>query len=238
MVVEWREALADAGVDEAECHLITCPGAPVTGYAKAVIFAKGTILNGAADEGGIVVTAAKLKEANDDANVWRHRIAVLEDIDSEDENELAYVAGVLRHEIEHAKQREKNEEAFGLTDLVRQVVGLVESEDSERYRDLINSSPIEADANAAAARYVRERYAGSVSALMAGPDHYLVDATAPPGDPSTLIRRTVDFLWQFRDICDDPARLPDGRGFADILESNAPGFGAGALWREPGRAPA
>jgi hypothetical protein len=40
-----------------------------------------------------------------DAEVWRHRIAVLEDIDADDVEELAFLSGVVRHEIEHAKQR-------------------------------------------------------------------------------------------------------------------------------------
>jgi hypothetical protein len=106
VVEEWRAALAKAEVDEGDFHLITCPGTAVSGHAKAVSFDKGHVLNGDEDEGGIVVQPDKLAEANDDANLWRHRVAVYEDVDGEYEIERAYLAGVLRHEIEHGKQSE------------------------------------------------------------------------------------------------------------------------------------
>ena len=70
------------------------------------------------------------------------------------------------------------------------------------------------------------------------PDRYLVASTGPPGDATTLVERTVDFLWQFRDVCNDPKRLPEGRTFADILDNRVPGGNAGSRWRElEGRAP-
>jgi hypothetical protein len=56
--------------------------------------------------------------------------------------------------------------------------------------------------------------------------------TTPPGNPATVIDRTVDFLWQYRDVCDDPKRLPSGRTFAEILDNRIPGGTAGARWRE------
>jgi hypothetical protein len=37
IVEEWRAAIADAGVAEVDFHLITCPGAAVTGQVKAVL---------------------------------------------------------------------------------------------------------------------------------------------------------------------------------------------------------
>jgi hypothetical protein len=105
VVAEWRAALDDAGVAEADYHLITCPGAAVTGHAKAVSFDPRLVLYGDEDEGGVVVQPPKIAEANANENVWRHRIAVLEDIDADDVEELAFLSGVVRHEIEHAKQR-------------------------------------------------------------------------------------------------------------------------------------
>lgn len=231
VVAEWRAALADAGVAEGDFHLITCPGAAVTGHAKAVSFDPGRVLHGDAEEGGIVVQPEKLAEANDSANLYRHRVAVLEDVDGEDPVELAYLASVLRHEIEHARQRDAAREAFGLYELVSQVAGLVADGDSERYRDIVNAAPIEADAHAAASAHLRARYPGAIAALLAGPDRYLAEATAPPGATATLVERAVDFLWQYRAVCDDPKRLPAGRTFADILDSHVPGGAAGVRWR-------
>lgn len=232
VVAEWRAALNDAGVAEADYHLITCPGAAVTGHAKAVSFDPGLVLYGDEDEGGVVVQPPKIAEANANENVWRHRIAVLEDIDPDDVEELAFLSAVLRHEIEHAKQRTISREAFGLYELVDDVVRLVAVGDASRYRELINASPIEADANAAASTFVRSRHPQAVAGLLAGPDKYLVVPTGQPGDATTLVERTVDFLWQFREVCDDPKRLPEGRTFADILDNRVPGGKAGSRWRE------
>jgi hypothetical protein len=93
VVAEWRAALNDAGVAEADYQLITCPGAAVTGHAKAVSFDPGLVLYGDEDEGGVVVQPPKIAEANANENVWRHRIAVLEDIDADDVEELAFLSG-------------------------------------------------------------------------------------------------------------------------------------------------
>jgi hypothetical protein len=231
VVEEWRSALADAGVDEDDYHLITCPDAAVTGHAKAVEFDKGRILYGDEEEGGIVVQPEKLPEANDAANLYRHRIAAYEDVDDEDEVERAYLAGVLRHEIEHTEQRDIAPEAFGLRNVVDLACRKVAAGDGKRYRDLINRSPMESDANAAASPFVRRRYPHSVEKLLAGPDHYLVDATEPPGHPQTLVERTVVYLWRFRGACEDPSNLPPDRTFADILDNQVPGGGAGERWR-------
>jgi hypothetical protein len=79
---------------------------------------------------------------------------------------------------------------------------------------------------------VRERYPDAVDDLLGGPDHYLVDATNPPGDPKTLVDRTVNYLWQFRDVCDASRNLPPERTFANILDTAVPGAGAGDRWRK------
>lgn len=190
VIAEWRAALADAGVAENDFHLITCLGAPVTGFVKAVSFDPGLVLRDDADEGGIVVHTDKLADANENANLWRHRVGALEDVDQEDEVELAVLAGLLRHEIEHGKQREVAREGFGLYDITELVAYHIAAGDRERERDVFHSSPIEADADAAASAHIRKRYPNAVAALLAGPDHYLVRATAPPGDPKTLVERT------------------------------------------------
>ena len=232
IVTEWRAALKDAGVNEADFYLITCPGAAVTGSAKAVSFEQGQVLYGYDDEGGVVVQQDKLAEANDNQNLYRDRIAVYEDVDPGDEVELAKLAGLLRHELEHPHQRALAPEAFALKDLVEKVAAHVADGDDDRYREIINEWPLEADANAAASAFIRKRYPNAVGPLLLGPDRYLVATTEAPGDPKTLVERTVDFLWQFRDVCNDPQNLQQGRTFADILDNRIPGGNAGARWRQ------
>jgi hypothetical protein len=231
VVGEWRAALQDAGVAEDDFHLITCPGAAVSGHPKAASFDKGEVFYGHEDEGGLVVRPDKLAEANDEANRWRHRVAIYEDIDDEDVVERAYLAGLLRHEIEHGKQRDAEHEVFGLIKIVALACRKVPTGNGEHHRDLVNASPIESDANAAASAFVRQRYPEAVDELLAGSDHYLVDATAPPTNPRTLVERTVEYLWQFQEICDDPSNLQPDRTFADILDNHVPGGSAGDLWR-------
>ncbi|MCU1278915.1 MAG: hypothetical protein JWM53_2461 [bacterium] len=230
VATEWHAAIKHAQVDESEFHLITCPGAPVHGEVKAVHFERGGRLDGDPSEGGIVVQQAKLDEANADENLWRHRIAVYEDIDPEDDVELAYLAGLLRHEIEHGKQRMVAPEAFGLYELTRDICGLAAAGDDELARQLFGRSPIEADANAAASAHIHERCPQAVAALAEGPDSLLV-ARDNIGDPRTLIDRTVDYLWQFSELVEGHEDLAPGRSFADLLYNRAPGTGAGDRWR-------
>jgi hypothetical protein len=90
---------------------------------------------------------------------------------------------------------------------------------------------LEADANAAASAHLRERYPHAVDELLAGSDHYLADATKSPGDPKTLVARTVDYLWQFREVCDDPSNLESDLTFAGSLDNRVPGAGAADRWR-------
>jgi hypothetical protein len=232
VVAEWRAALHDAGVDEDDFHLITCPGSAVTGHAKAASFDKGVVLNGDAEEGGIVVQAERLAEANAPGTLWRHRVAVYEDLDEDDVVELAYLAGVLRHEIEHGRQRDAARDAFALYDLVDVVCSSAADGDIERYHDLINGQPLEVDGHAAASAHVRARYPEAVPELLGGPDKYLVEQSSPPADPETLLDRTIEYLWQFRETCNEPARLPAGKTFCVILDSRLPDTCAGDRWRE------
>ena len=44
--------------------------------------------------GGVVVQPHKIAEANATENLWRHRVAVLEDIDADDVDELAFLAAL------------------------------------------------------------------------------------------------------------------------------------------------
>ncbi len=230
IATEWSAALADARVSVEDYHLIVCGGAPITGPPKAVCFRPGEPLTGANNEGGIVVTEAKLAEANDPANLNRHRVAVLEDVDDEDEVALAYLAGVLRHEIQHALQREVAPHAFDLYPLVDWVLEIASDGDDRLLRELFNAQPLEADAHAASSAYLRRRYFSAVERLIDGEDKYLANQTDPPGAAEHLVRRTVEFLHGFAFICNDPVVIGRDNTFADILDGYV--RGAGDDWRE------
>lgn len=229
IVAEWHAALADAEADDRLHHLIVCAGAAVTGHPKGVSFHPGAELTGSPDEGGIVVEADKLAEANAPENLSRYRVAVLEDVDPDDRIEVAFLAGVLRHEIEHCKQRAAGTQAFDLYGLVDEIIDLVCGDDAECGRVLFNSQPIEADAHAASSAYLRRRYPSAIPALLQGDDRFLAAALDPPGQAERLVHRTVVFLYQFADACDNPANLPADTTFAAVLDQWLPG--SGDQWR-------
>lgn len=218
MVTEWEAALEDAEVDSEDYYLIVCPGNPVIGEPQAVCLRPGVRLETADDSGGIVVGDLELTEANSSAALSRHRIAVLDGVDRGDEPRIAYLAALLRHEIEHTRQRAVADDAFDLLPPVDEIIEWTCGDDKTCSRDLTNSQPIEADAHAAASAYVRRRYPGAVDALLHTPDRYLVERTDPPGRAETLIRRTVEFLQQFTAVVCDPVYLSGAADFGEVLD--------------------
>jgi hypothetical protein len=229
IVAEWHAALADAGFDDRDVHLVVCAGAPVTESPKGVSYNRGDELKGAREADGIVVAAQKLSEANAPENVSRYRVAVLEDFDQDDPVELALIAAIMRHELEHCRQWEAGSQASELYGLVDEVIACVCGDDEERRGELTNTQPIEADANAASSKHLRGRYPNAIPALAAGEDHFLADRVNPPGPPEQLVERTVAFLHQFADVCNEPHGRPANTTFADILDQWLPG--SGDIWR-------
>jgi len=122
--------------------------------------------------------------------------------------EVAFLAAVMRHELEHCRQWEAGSNAYKLYSLVDQVIQLVCGDDEARAGELINTQPIEGNANAASSAYLRRRYPEAIPALAAGEDHFLADWIDPPGQPEQLVERTFAFLHQFADICNDREGLP------------------------------
>jgi hypothetical protein len=59
--------------------------------------------------------------------------------------------------------------------VVDQLARYLAGGDTARFRDVVNASPIEADANAAASAFVRTRHPNAVPNLFAGGDKYLVE---------------------------------------------------------------
>jgi hypothetical protein len=229
IVALWHDALADAGVDDGDVHLVVCAGAAGPGPTTGASYNRGDALPGSLDADGIVVTPEKLAEAHAPQNRSRYRVAVLEDVDPDDPEQVAFLAAVMRHELEHCKQWQAGSEASKLYGLVTQVIDHVADGDQELAGRLFNMQPIEADANAASSEYLRRKYPDAIAALAAGDNHFLADQIEPPGRPEDLVERTVIFLHSHADACNDPERLRPGTTFADVLDGRLPG--SGDIWQ-------
>jgi hypothetical protein len=223
IVREWEAALADAGVSPRDYHLITCPGAIVQGYPKAVCYEPG----GKRVADGFLY-GAQLDEANAARNINRHRIAVFEDVDSDDALELALLAGMLRHEIQHGIQRELCPDAFALQEITEHVITCKVGEDATAQAAYHNFAPMEDDCNAAASMFLRGRHPMAVPQILESRDAALARSWVPPGRSETLVVRTVAFLYLFSDVCEDPGLLGAHSSFAGVLVAKLPG--SGAIW--------
>jgi len=136
-----------------------------------------------------------------------HRIAFFQDFDANDgrleASRVAVAGALLRHELEHARQYDAvGSDTFDIDDqfldhAIRQRVGGLPSG-----TDLYNFKPMELDANAAAAMYLRDHHPEHLDAILKGPHASLARSLTPPETPETLLERTVACLFLFRDICD------------------------------------
>jgi hypothetical protein len=175
-----------------------------------------------------VVSEELAAEMNSPQHLNRHRVIVRRPLES-DPFSIAAFSGKLRHELEHARQWN----ACGLS--VFQLSDLADSVLAPKIRGLaggnrfIHLKPIEQDANAAAAIFLRARWPDEVTALLDDPnDGPLVRSLTPPGSTATLVTRMVAFLYLYEDLCAAlEAKWPFG--FAEHLDGIAPS--AGALWR-------
>lgn len=158
-----------------------------------------------------------------------NRVATFEDWDEDDPVELARLAGLLRHEIEHGRQRDECSSSFALYDLTEAVIRHA-VQDGKNYRELLHLQPVEWDADAAASQYLRQHPAHqqSVAALLNDSDSYLVRSELPPGDTSRLVTRTVAFLYGFREACLKQEQFQNVT-FDELIDGMAPG--AGDVWR-------
>jgi hypothetical protein len=227
IVSAWQDALQDAAADDADYYLVTCAGAATQGAPKAVSFRRGKLLDGDVSEGGIVVGSAKLDEAN--AHAGLNRVATFEHWEEDDPLPLAVLAGLLRHEIEHGRQRDLCPNSFALYELTDAIIELAVG-DKESRRALFHSQPVEWDANAAASRYLRHHpvHQAVVPELLAGRDTYLVRSAVDPGDPQHLVARAVAFLYSLREATLEQA-VVEGQAVEDLLDDFV--AGAGALWQ-------
>jgi hypothetical protein len=181
----------------------------------------------AGDELGLDADDLARLNAHDALQV--HRVVLYADYGLEPGARWVF-AGLLRHELEHARQFDAlGGVAFELSQLIDTIhearFGTV---DEEKY--LYRAKPDEQDANAAAATYLSERFGDeALERLHTDAWYPLVWSHTRAELPETLIRRSVCFLFQYFGLCEHLAGEQRKASFAAWLsEIDAE---AAALWR-------
>jgi hypothetical protein len=151
---------------------------------------------------------AQLEEATEDEMAKRHRMMVHIDYKLpyglSSESVEAFFAGVLRHELEHARQADAPGGRLAL-EVDQNLIDPVLFERAGGIKggaEYYNMKPSELDANAAASVYVRSRFPDAVPALLETEIGAKLRSNTEPEDPASLLRRTVCFLFQFRAIAE------------------------------------
>jgi hypothetical protein len=224
LVNAWRVAVAHAQLTEDDLYLLSCPGAVVERFAKGASYEPGV-----EQEGDDLLTGSVLTEANELQNRVKYRVAVFEDVDWNDEVKVAVLTATLRHELEHVHQRMI---CGGVLFAVDQY-----ADDAIRFKAgglpgsnvLYNVKPTEQDANAAAAMLLAEHFPSAVDDILGSSDAVLARSLVPPGDPRTLLPRTVCFIYLFAEIVEERSRAVNGITFDRRLDTVSKE--AGDLWR-------
>lgn len=124
-------------------------------------------------------------------------------------------AALLRHEIEHSRQLAVHGvDLAGLHELAEAILGGVPGSGL-----LYQQVPMEADANAAASIFVRERFGeGVIDRLIEDghPDSAVFRRGGPPGPIDALMDRMIDFFVDQADLCMEWARAAE-MNFAGVL---------------------
>lgn len=220
----WIAAVEDAGLNPAECLLYVLDGSKSeTGYSGSH-FTAGILIYENEHLGPTI--NGLLGEMNSEECIDAVRIVVWRD------RTIEGLAGLIRHELEHALQNAvhglKVEELYHLAMYVLAV----------RVGDLPGSGllytviPNELDANAAAAMFVRARYgADRVHELLEARDEdsALFRSHVRPAPIEGLPVRLLAFFISQRELCEEYARR-QGFRFDQLLDHHW--RGAGAAWRQ------
>ena len=214
MLAAWDDAVQSSGLNASAVHLLPVPGAAVSESNKAACYPPHVEL---VEEPHDLLRGAMLTESNLPEHQGKHRIAIYEDVDQDDPVAVATMAATLRHELRHAEQREVcGGDLFPLDELADQLVswkigGLPKA------AALYHLKPIELDADAASAVFLRQQYPAQVDAILAGEDAVLARSNTPPGRLDDLPTKTVCFLFCLREVAEDPTRSPSGLSFRNRL---------------------
>jgi len=185
----WESTLRDACIDQADAALFAMPSNRSSAGFGAKAWVRGSVIDDAAD---VEALGERLAEANSGRVRNLRRVAVWTGGRSREG-----LAATLRHELEHTVQLEVlgeilqqlSDDAYSV--LIEHAGGLPGS------GVLYHAIPAEADANAAAARFVRDRFGDArIDELVEGGDR---DRAAmrqqnPPEPLETLRDRMQDFV--------------------------------------------
>lgn len=198
---EWPKAVASAGFRDDQVSLWQSEATP-SDDVVARCFPPFVFFD---EPHGL--TAQQYAEATSEALEDRHRIVINLGHDYPDLSApalQALVGGVLRHELEHARQVEVwgpdlyNLYAGFIHPAVARTLGLTEYPGEIR-----NAEPVEVDANAAAAVFLRELHPEQVTEIAESPEGQFADSTAGPQSRRTLVRRSMEFLFQYREAIEE-----------------------------------
>jgi hypothetical protein len=220
----WAAALSDAGLDADAVGFWPCEGfAETRDDAPACSFPADCSFDDERFE------PALGRAGYDLAEEMRPRVALFTDFFDPEQESLTLLDGVMRHELEHVRQfnfwDERGVNLFDLDGVLDWLINRPRRIASELY----NCKPVEQDANAAASRYLWQRYPYDELQRIHSGGRYgeLVRYRAAPAEPETLVQRMVSFCLllpaaaaEWEDIYKTP--------FARELDRYAPG--AGTLW--------
>lgn len=219
----WLAALVDAGLDSREALLYVLDGDKDSNGYGGRHFHRYVEAD---RQGEAVELHPLLDELNHDECIDSHRVVVFRD------RTIEGVAALIRHELEHGRQQDVHGPRL------MKLYGIALSVISERVGGLPGAGflyqviPLELDANAAAATFVRGRYgAAAIDELLRDGDGDGAAFRSLVGPPpiDTLPERMVRFFATMPDLCD---RLAGNNNttFAELLDLYGDWRGAGAVY--------
>jgi len=217
---QWELALADAGVDGETCRRYDFNPREVKSPLGAAWFPPGEVLEltDHFPDGDL------LEDANSPESRGLHRVAVWPD------RRESVIGARLRHELEHAAQWDRfGPGIFRLYDLAYSVLAVRAAGLDGCASMYINAVPIEQDANAASAMFLRRYHPDTIADLcLDAGSRQLACSLMGPERIETLPARMIAYIWLFRACCVGIMEEEE-QSFDQALETAYPG--AGAYWR-------
>jgi hypothetical protein len=198
---EWKAAFIDAGFDEGAVAIWALDQAPPEGKSSAVAQWFMPHLSLDPPHG---LSEKELEEAESKESAYKHRVIVYLRYPSFHELSpsaaRAFLGAAFRHELEHAKQHERwgNELFFMDSGLIDPALW-ARAGQLPGGAEIYNLKPMELDANAASARYLREHHPDTVTEILQSEHGGFARCLTAPQNLDTLLVRTVSFLYLFRD---------------------------------------
>lgn len=160
----------------------------------------------------------------------KHRTVMNLDYDYPDglspEATQALIGALLRHELQHAQQIERwGPDLFNIYDqFVLPAMGRAFGGSIPNIH--INLTPIEFDANSAAAEYLRQNHADHIPAIEKTNNGNLARIATPAQPVETLMSRTIAFLYLFRQQAEDSTGQLPVASYLEVYDKDA-----AATWR-------